>query len=275
MMRLLVAIGQSFMWLGRIKDPVDVIQKVVVGLIAGLISVYISTISVRLNDATLALTTARDNYEKEKFCFNVQSAVLSAFADKPAPTKSVTQEQVAARVKLAESVCVIDARKLHGIIVEVTGASRNQCDGLACNEVPVATRPAGVTSDASKSGVGAADPGGSAPTGLGWVAVGFLGSAVFSEINFDMVNLQQSRTTLIASKISVDDVLFARWQVNIRRAAADWRNDPIGLVDTGQCVRVLSVQSLPAGARQQTWAEVARAKCPPGIGSGGGNGGGH
>lgn len=95
----------------------------------------------------------------------------------------------------------------------------------------------------------------------GWVAVMFANPRSYSETNFDLASRTEAGgTTPLGGAVVADTILRARWQVNVRRAAADWR-EPLGILDVGQCARVKSVTTLPAGERQQIWAEVAKTEC--------------
>jgi hypothetical protein len=85
----------------------------------------------------------------------------------------------------------------------------------------------------------------------GWVAVGFLDSdSNFTLQNGDPITTIPNNNSVIKSK----------WQVNIRRAAADWRGIE-GTLDASACFRVDETKSLYAGSRNQIWARGTIVNC--------------
>jgi hypothetical protein len=227
------------MALGQYKDSVEVVHKVLIGIGLTMVAAY--------------LTFVKDEYEKEKFCFATKSTLLSE-----ASGKKFDQSGVASRIELMEKLCPNGIDNFTKVLMQVASERLAVCMGEACNaaetasgEPPKTTTPAKPTDSRT----------GGASSLQGWLAVGFVDPRVFSETNFDVASVTtHGAVTPLSRPIAPGTILKARWEVNVRRAAADW-NDPLGIIDIGQCVRVGEVRDLKAGDRRQTWARVEKIDC--------------
>ncbi len=224
------------MGLGQYKDSVEVVHKVLIGVGLALVAAY--------------LTFKKDEYEKEKFCFSTKSTILSE-----ATGKKFDQSGVASRIELMEKICPKGIESFTKVLMQVASERLAVCSGEGCK----AAEP--TPGEPSKPPKPTEPRAGGAGALQGWLAVGFTGPRVFSETNFDVASLTtHGAVTPLSRPIAPGTILKARWEVNVRRAAADW-NDPLGIIDIGQCVRVGEVQDLKAGDRRQTWARVEKIDC--------------
>lgn len=222
--------------LGRYKDGVEVIYNVFAGIGLAVIGAY--------------LAYAKDLYDENKFCFTAKTTLLTEAAD-----KKFSQESVLSRVDLIRSMCPERIDEFHTILKQISGEARAVCTGAKC-----ALDPAAARGDADSAN----QPLGGAGILKGWLAVGTVNADTNREANFTLAATAQKGAPSHLPKdltLAAGAILKARWQVNVRRAPADWDNDPLGIIDIGQCVRVGDTRLLPAGERKQLWAEVAKIEC--------------
>lgn len=225
------------MGLGQYKDSVEVVHKVLVGIGLALVAAY--------------LTFSKDEYEKEKFCLSTKTTLLSDAAG-----KKFDQSGVASRIELMGKLCPEGIDNFTKVLMQVASDRLAVCTGEGCKAAEKAP------GDPSKGTPKPTDPRtGGAGALQGWLAVGYVDPRVFSETNFDAASLTtHGAVTPLSRLIALGSVLKARWEVNVRRAAADW-NDPLGIIDIGQCVRVDEVRDLKAGDRRQIWARAEKIDC--------------
>ncbi len=223
--------------LQSLKDWVDIAQKLIIGVCVALVT---------------GLWVARkEQLSGDKICVDIQSATIDTVrADGP------SLEEIQARVDLVPANCDIDRNKFLRLLSELASRKR---------EAKVAETAGSNVTKSTESGA-AAPPASTAPQKAfsdleGWVAYGFRSPTAYSETNFDIVSRASSAAGEPADMPSKGSILKARWQVNMRKAAADWTN-PVTVVQIGQCLKVGEAKALSAGPRQQIWAGVTGVDCP-------------
>ena len=86
----------------------------------------------------------------------------------------------------------------------------------------------------------------------GWVAVGFANSN-----DFNFVDRNGQNITGVPSK---ETVIKAKWPVNVRKGAADWK-PPVAMLNQGECFVIKETKPLPAGGQLQIWASGEAKPC--------------
>jgi hypothetical protein len=196
--------------------------------------------------AGIYLTWWKNDFDVNAKCLELIGGVASEYRG-----KFVRADEIDSRSGMLERICKMPKQQLLDIFRSVIKVQENE-----------PATPQGPTSVLENAG----SPVSEANKILlsGWVAVGFIGSTVFSEINFDKAD----GATLTATP-GKDALLRARWQVNVRPGPADWSKTE-GVLGTGQCFQVMETRVLPAAGRNQTWAMGHAEQCPPRTGGGGG-----
>jgi hypothetical protein len=78
----------------------------------------------------------------------------------------------------------------------------------------------------------------------GWFALGYSDG---NDNNFTSVGGD------LLKDFKVDQLVKAKWSVNLRPAAADW-SSTVGLVNGGECLKIAEINPRQAGTRTQIWA---------------------
>jgi hypothetical protein len=258
--------------MAKITAIIDVLHKIIVG-----IGVAVGTWWV---------TMSGQLFSQAKDCLAMQVAILDAM-NREGP--KISSDQLKARVSFLPKACHADEtafNKLLSIGKVVDDAQKiaavRPSNVLALSGFEHLTKPGlgdqllsddpfslgGKTTQGpgesilsqglpGKTGDGKTPAAGDKPTpDNGWVALGYLDPKAYSDSNFGVGKTDGP----VTSAPTINEVLQARWSVYVRPGAADW-SKTVGLIQQGQCVKVLDTRTLGAGTRQQIWSRVEPVDC--------------
>lgn len=217
-----------------LKDWADIGQKVVIGICVALVT---------------GLWVARkEQLTGDKICVDIQSATIDTVR-----AASPSLEEIQARVDWIPQKCDIDRDKFLRLLSEL--ASRTveaKMAERAGSNIPKTPGAGPSSGSATQKAIVGID---------GWVAFGYRSPTAYSETNFDLVSKVSHAAGEPADIPAVGSIVKARWQVNVRQAAADW-NNVTAVVQIGQCLKVEDARVLSAGNRFQIWTKVKSTECP-------------
>ncbi|MFH1557438.1 MAG: hypothetical protein ABII76_21730 [Pseudomonadota bacterium] len=196
----------------------DVLSKIIGGIIIVVVGLY--------------FTSAKDFFGKKYQCYELEEKLLNS---------RITKDAFSYKVSKISKIC---------------GYSEEEASNLAAQAGPFAII-ATSESDLPKSPGGAQLPNGSAPPqGVvdGQVAVGYVSSALYTDVNFNSVKGS-------LSSLQEGDIIRARWDVNIRPIGKLW-DQPVRIMRAGQCFRVQNTTVRDADGAPQTWASGNIVSCP-------------
>ncbi len=217
-------------------DALERLTKIVFGTI---LTAVIGWAGVNVNWAKLGL-------ERGNFCFEKTDAIDKALSrpDDVIPAVLINIYSESCGLSQAQSTALLAAIR----------------SGVQSSETPPIF---------TASGVGPADvPFGSTPAAsvavadTGYVALGRISPAVFSDVNFDTADGRPAIAQGVTPKPG--DVLNPRWSVNLRQnfsLTTAGRNAILSVLDTGDCVKVVDDPKERAG---QYWAKVENTACSGG-----------
>ncbi|MET3599451.1 hypothetical protein [Martelella mangrovi] len=187
-----------------------------------------SLVSILLGGIILALVADRRADDKQEFDFQTTCASFVERLSAKFENKTVHISELTARINLFPEKCAVNKEEIEGFIRLI----------------------ANVEEDSPR-------PDDAADVTTGWVAVGYLNAVG----NADGINFTLANGSPIHSPPEPDTILQAKWQVNVREAAANW-DSPLMVLSIGQCFRVTESETLDAAGQMQTWAGGEPVACP-------------
>lgn len=214
----------------RLKIKISVIDIALKTLIAfGLL--LLSGIQLYDNSARLS-QSAEDSRQRD--LFNKQSSCWTAMKDSIniILEYSLSREKISAMNALLPKPCADEKRDQLASLVEQISKS------------PTPTKTAPPPTTDANSDNRANDQ---------WAAIGFVGTSDFS--------FRQPNGAVLTAAPKPDQIIQARWPVNIRPGPADWSSIK-WILPEGECFKVSAVPApLKAGRVEQIWASGVRWPC--------------
>jgi hypothetical protein len=206
----------------------DVITKSAIAVVLGLATYNLNQEGQRSN-------TEKERFNRETACWGVLKDTMAFVASQ----NNLQGEQVNAIRALLPESCNTDDPKSAGFSALLLALLPNKTAQMPSS-------PSGSASAATTI-----QPSGASPRSQ-WVAVGFAGTSDF--------NFTATDGSPLTGAPKAGDLIEARWSVYVRPSAAGW-GTTLATLRSGQCFKVASTQSLPAGTLMQIWASGAPAPC--------------
>ena len=206
--------------------------------------------------AGIYLTWWKNDFDIHAKCLELVSGIATEYRG-----KTVSAGELESRAGLLAATCSMPQEQLLNTLRSVVQVHGNEPAKVAsAQSVDLPLRIPGMSTDTQNKSAPTSPPGPAAADGLlaGWLAIGFLGSKTYSDVNFDKVD-----GTSLSTLPAPGTTLRSRWQVYVRPGPADW-SKTVGVLATGQCFTVDQARALSAGEREQTWAQGKAVACPSG-----------
>lgn len=259
--------GAKKSWAKLIGDWVDIIAKIGIGIGAALFGVYLTWDKNKFDEVAKkfdqALETSSRQFDQNTKLFD-QSAKLFDQDAKCAETKSsIFQFAYGKRLEgdlILEVVnywvptkCSGESQEDRGRLVSAllkvsnSRTDRQPVSSEASSGTPPDTSPPPTAPEPPKTGPVAIET-----SKKGWVAVGFANSSDF--------NFFDKNGNNITAAPAIGTIIRAKWPVNIRPTAADWKA-VVAVLNQNECFKTESTESLRAAGQFQIWASGQAVPC--------------